>query len=64
MVVETKYSTKQEVFVWAYDMVCRSVIEYIVIGDGPIQYEVVGLGLFAEHNIYPTREELLKSMGG
>jgi hypothetical protein len=66
MTIETKYNIGDEV----WGMYCNSPFKYeidkvIIIQDYreiSIQYRVVGCKYFFESEIFPTKEELLKSL--
>lgn len=76
MVIETKYDVEQEIFYMDRNKICRSVIRAIVYGIplpihakstkySIIRYQIDGFrdGYYHfESDLFPTREELIKSL--
>ena len=63
MKIETKYDIGQEVwFTLCEGRIFSSPIGSIVFDKDGLFYNVVGYGTFKEYELFPTKEELLKSL--
>lgn len=67
MKIETKYNIGQEVWYNGYseifkDKICQIKVNIDCFGEIHIYYELWGDVIKDEHQLFPTKEELLKSL--
>lgn len=64
MTIETKYNIGDEVWLKTYsgNLFCDTIIEIHIIQDGLIVYSLLNFADRAEDELFPTKEELLKSL--
>ena len=67
MKIETKYDIGQEVWYKGYeeifqDKICQIKVNIDCLGEIHIDYELWGDVIKEEHELFPTKEELLKSL--
>lgn len=62
MKIETKYDIGQEVWVMTMNRPYCTTITAVHIDKNGLSYNLKYLHAKAEENIYPTKEELLKSL--
>lgn len=67
MKIETKYDIGQEVWYNGYeeifqDEICQIKVNIDCLGEIHIDYELLGDVIKEEYQLFPTKEELLKSL--
>lgn len=64
MTIETKYNIGEEVWVMTLNKtpICQRITKIYILGDSTIKYSFLNIGDREEKYLFPTKEELLKSL--